>query len=108
MFAEVRRVLRQAASSQPAEEPLRRPLTMRLYRAPYEAQMSPLERRLFQWGLLGYFAQDVMARGRRSGSGLSRIRPRCAGMAAVAGRYFAETRFLLYVGPERVARQSAG
>src|SRR5262249_1361458 len=42
------------------EEPLRRRLSLHAYRAPYQERMKPWERRLFDWGLLGYIARDVI------------------------------------------------
>jgi SAM-dependent methyltransferase len=101
VFAEVRRVLAPGGVFLFAEEPLRRLLTMRLYRAPYEAQMGPWERRLFQWGLLGYFAQDVIGSRQEERFGIEQNHGLdVQAWRRLAGRYFAETRFLLYV-PER-------
>src|SRR5581483_11686530 len=39
---------------------LRRKLSLRLYRCPYYNNMKPWERRLHDWGLLGYLVQDVI------------------------------------------------
>ena len=60
VFREVTRVLQPGGLFIFAEEPLRRALSLRLYRAPYWEQMKPWERRLHQWGLLGFFVQDVI------------------------------------------------
>ena len=43
-----------------AEEPLRRKLSLRLYRCPYRESMKPWERRLLDWGLLGFLVRDVI------------------------------------------------
>jgi SAM-dependent methyltransferase len=60
VFVEVKRVLRPGGVFYFAEEPVRRTLSMRLYRAPYEREMKPWERRLLRWGLLGYVTKDVI------------------------------------------------
>jgi hypothetical protein len=43
-----------------AEEPIKRLLTLGLYRCPYQELMKPWERKLYQWGLLGYLVRDVI------------------------------------------------
>lgn len=60
VFLEVKRVLAPGGIFLFAEEPLRRLLTLRLYRAPYWDLMKPWERRLYEWGLLGYLVKDVI------------------------------------------------
>ena len=60
VFLEVKRVLAPGGVFLFTEEPLRRLLSLRLYRAPYQDRMKPWERKLFQWGLLGYLARDVI------------------------------------------------
>src|SRR5262249_49018523 len=57
---EVRRVLAPGGVFLLMEEPLRRMLSLRLYRVPYQNRMKPWERKLFDWGLLGYLAKDVI------------------------------------------------
>jgi len=57
---EVKRVLAPGGVFLFAEEPLRRALTLRLYRCPYYDRMKPWERRLYHWGLLGYLVRDVI------------------------------------------------
>lgn len=39
---------------------MRRLLSLRLYRCPYYETMKPWERKLFDWGLLGYVVRDVI------------------------------------------------
>ncbi len=101
VFAEVRRVLAPGGVFLFAEEPLRRLLSLRLYRSPYERQMRPWERRLFRLGLLGYLAQDVIGSRQEEIFGIEQNHG-LDGHAwrRLAQRYFAETRFLLSV-PER-------
>ncbi|MEO8025054.1 MAG: class I SAM-dependent methyltransferase [Bryobacteraceae bacterium] len=60
VFLEVKRVLAPGGVFFFAEEPLRRLLTLRLYRCPYYDTMKPWERTLYDWGLLGYFVRDVI------------------------------------------------
>lgn len=60
VFLEVKRVLAPGGIFLFAEEPIRRTLSLRLYRAPYEREMKPWERKLHEWGLLGYLVQDVI------------------------------------------------
>jgi ubiquinone/menaquinone biosynthesis C-methylase UbiE len=60
VFLEVKRVLAPGGVFLFAEEPLKRMLSLRLYRCPYYDTMNPWERRLYDWGLLGYFVRDVI------------------------------------------------
>lgn len=60
VILEVKRVLAPGGIFLFAEEPLRRLLSLRLYRCPYYDRMKPWERRLYHWGLLGYLVRDVI------------------------------------------------
>lgn len=60
VFAEVNRVLQPGGVFLFGEEPLRRKLSLKLYRCPYRESMTPWERRLFDWGLLGFVVRDVI------------------------------------------------
>lgn len=60
VFLEVKRVLAPGGVFLFAEEPLKRLLTLRLYRCPYYDTMKPWERKLHDWGLLGYLVRDVI------------------------------------------------
>jgi len=60
VFLEVKRVLAPGGVFLFAEEPLKRLLTLRLYRCPYYETMKPWERKLYDWGLLGYLVRDVI------------------------------------------------
>lgn len=60
VFLEVKRVLMPGGVFVFAEEPLRRMLSLRLYRCPYVDLMKPWERKLHEWGLLGYLVRDVI------------------------------------------------
>lgn len=57
---EVKRVLAPGGVFMFAEEPLKRLLSLRLYRCPYWDSMKTWERKLFEWGLLGYLVRDVI------------------------------------------------
>ena len=50
VFLEVKRVLAPGGIFLFAEEPVRRLLTLRLYRSPYRNLMKPWERKLYDWG----------------------------------------------------------
>src|SRR4051812_11102926 len=60
VFGGVKRVLGAGGIFLFAEEPLLRLLSLRLYRVPYYDLMKPWERKLYDWGLLGYLAKDVI------------------------------------------------
>ncbi len=60
VFVEVKRVLAPGGVFLFAEEPLRRMLTLGLWRAPYYDTMKPWERKLNDWGLLEYLVRDVI------------------------------------------------
>jgi Methylase involved in ubiquinone/menaquinone biosynthesis len=60
VFLEVKRVLAPGGIFLFAEEPLKRQLSFRLYRCPYYETMKPWERKLYDWGLLGYLVRDVI------------------------------------------------
>jgi ubiquinone/menaquinone biosynthesis C-methylase UbiE len=60
VFLEVKRVLAPGGMFLFAEEPLKRLLSLRLYRCPYYETMKPWERKLYDWGLLGYLVRDVI------------------------------------------------
>ncbi len=60
VFIEVKRVLRPGGVFFFADEPILRLLSLRLYRAPYYNLMRPWEKKLFDWGLLGYLVKDVI------------------------------------------------
>ena len=60
VFLEVRRVLAPGGIFFFSEEPLKRLLSLRLYRCPYYETMKPWERKLYDWGLLGFLVRDVI------------------------------------------------
>jgi ubiquinone/menaquinone biosynthesis C-methylase UbiE len=60
VFLEVKRVLAPGGVFLLSEEPLRRVLTLGLCRCPYYDTMRGWERHLYDWGLLGFLARDVI------------------------------------------------
>lgn len=60
VFREVHRVLAPGGVYFFAEEPIRRLLSLRFYRAPYPDRMNQAERALYRCGLLDYIAADVI------------------------------------------------
>lgn len=70
VFLEVKRVLAPGGIFLFAEEPLRRLLTLRLWRTPYYEAMKPWERRLYNWGLLGFLVRDVIGAGQEESFGI--------------------------------------
>lgn len=60
VFLEVKRVLEPGGIFIFGEEPMRRALSLRLYRCPYVETMKPWEKKLHEWGLLGYLVRDVI------------------------------------------------
>lgn len=70
VFVEVKRVLMPGGVFFFCEEPMRRLLTLRLWRAPYYEQMRPWERRLWDWGLLPFLVRDVVGAGQEESFGI--------------------------------------
>jgi ubiquinone/menaquinone biosynthesis C-methylase UbiE len=70
VFLEVKRVLAPGGIFLLSEEPLRRALTLGLYRCPYHDTMKPWERKLCDWGLLGYLVRDVIGAGQEESFGI--------------------------------------
>jgi SAM-dependent methyltransferase len=70
VFAEVKRVLAPGGIFLFAEEPIRRLLSLRIYRCPYYETMKPWERKLSDWGLLGYLVQDVIGANQEESFGI--------------------------------------
>ena len=70
VFREVKRVLAPGGIFMLAEEPLRRLLTLRLYRSSYYRFMKPWERRLYDWGLLGFLVKDVIGAAQEESFGI--------------------------------------
>jgi hypothetical protein len=84
-----------------SEEPIRRLLSVRLYRCPYWESMKPWERQLYRWGLLGYLVQDVIGAHQEESFGIRQNhRMYLNDWNALVARHFADREFDLFV-PER-------
>lgn len=101
VFLEVKRVLAPGGVFVFVEEPLKRLLSLRLYRAPYYEAMKPWERRLFDWGLLGFVVRDVIGAHQEESFGIRQNhRFGLAQWHALVTKHFAEHRYEVFV-PQR-------
>src|ERR1043166_2869708 len=101
IFREVTRVLAPGGVFLFAEEPLRRKLSLRLYRCPYWDTMKPWERRLYEWGLLGYLVRDVIGAHQEESFGIRQNHT--MGLKewhTLVTKYFASNEYEVFV-PER-------
>ena len=101
VFVEVKRVLAPGGVFLFAEEPLKRLLTLRLYRCPYYDTMKPWERNLHEWGLLGYLVRDVIGAHQEESFGIRQNHT--MGLKEwhqLIHRHFADARYQIFV-PER-------
>jgi ubiquinone/menaquinone biosynthesis C-methylase UbiE len=112
VYREVARVLRPGGVFLFAEEPLRRKLSLRLYRTPYYDTMKPWERKLYDWGLLGYVVRDVIGAHQEESFGIRQNHT--MGLHewhALALKYFAEHEYEVFVPErgwgERIVKQAA-
>lgn len=98
---EVKRVLAPGGVFLFAEEPLRRLLSLRLYRCPYYDRMKPWERRLYKLGLLGYLVHDVIGAEQEESFGIPQNHSLyLRDWRAMLERHFVACRFEAFV-PER-------
>ena len=112
VFLEVKRVLAPGGVFLFTEEPLRRLLTLRLYRAPYQDRMKPWERKLYDWGLLGYLARDVIGAEQEESFGIRQNhRMYLADWHRLITRHFADHRYQCFVRErgwgERMVKRAA-
>ena len=98
VFREVVRVLQPGGVFYFSEEPIRRILSARLYRCPYYNTMKPWERKLYDWGLLGFVAKDVIGAHQEESFGIRQNhRMRLADWHALVQRHFAAQEYEIYV-----------
>jgi SAM-dependent methyltransferase len=101
IFSEVARVLKPGGVFLFAEEPVRRLLSLRLYRCPYYDTMKPWERKLSDWGLLGYLVKDVIGADQEESFGIRQNhRMYLNHWNDLVSRHFGERRYQIFV-PER-------
>jgi ubiquinone/menaquinone biosynthesis C-methylase UbiE len=101
VFREVTRVLQPGGIFLFAEEPLRRKLSLRLYRCAYYETMKPWERKLYDWGLLGYLVRDVIGARQEESFGIRQNHSMVLKQwHALVQKYFAAFEYDIYV-PER-------
>lgn len=101
IFAEVKRILAPGGVFLFSEEPMRRLLSLRLYRCPYWESMKGWERTLYRHGLLGYLVQDVIGAHQEESFGIRQNhRMYLNDWDALVKRHFAAHEYDLFV-PER-------
>ena len=101
VFEEVNRVLAPGGIFLFAEEPLLRLLSLRLYRTPYYNLMKPWEKKLYDWGLLGYLARDVIGAHQEESFGIRQNHSMyLSDWSALISRHFVEQEYEMFV-PER-------
>jgi SAM-dependent methyltransferase len=101
VFREVVRVLRPGGVFVFAEEPVRRRITLGLYRCPYPDTMKPWERRLHQWGMLGYLVRDVIGAHQEESFGIRQNHTMVLeDWRTLVERHFAGWEYEMYI-PER-------
>jgi SAM-dependent methyltransferase/uncharacterized protein YbaR (Trm112 family) len=101
VILEVKRVLAPGGIFLFAEEPMRRLLTARLYRCPYYDTLKPWERKLYDWGLLGFLVKDVIGAHQEESFGIHQNhRMYLSDWHRLIQKHFAEQRYKLFV-PER-------
>src|SRR5260370_23416338 len=94
------------------EEPLRRLLSLRIYRVPYQNRMKPWERKLFDWGLLGYLVRDVIGAEQEESFGIRQNHKMyLSDWHRLITKHFAEHRYQTLVPErgwaERIVKRSA-
>jgi ubiquinone/menaquinone biosynthesis C-methylase UbiE len=112
VFREVARVLQPGGVFLFAEEPLKRLLSLRLYRCPYYETMKPWERRLYDWGFLGYLVRDVIGAHQEESFGIRQNHTMGLNdWHALAQKYFAAQKYEVFVAErgwgERIVKQIA-
>src|SRR6266404_782874 len=101
VFEEVKRVLVPGGIFLFAEEPLLRLLSLRLYRLPYYNLMKPWERKLYDWGLLGYLAEEVIGADQEESVGIRQNHSMyLSDWHQIIRRHFVDHEYELFV-PER-------
>ncbi|HWR51717.1 MAG TPA: class I SAM-dependent methyltransferase [Bryobacteraceae bacterium] len=101
VIVEVKRVLAPGGVFLFGEEPLLRMLSLRLYRCSYPDLMKPWERKLYDWGLLGYVVRDVIGAQQEESFGIRQNhRMRLGDWHHLVTKHFAAHEYEMFV-PER-------
>ncbi len=101
VFREVARVLEPGGVFLFAEESIKRRLSLRLYRCAYYNTMRPWERRLYDWGLLGYLVRDVVGANQEESIGIRQnYAMRLKDWHALIAKYFPEQEYDVFA-PEQ-------
>jgi len=94
---EVHRVLAPGGVFYFAEEPVRRKLTLRRYRAPYPERMTAWEKRLYESGLLDFIASHVIGAHQEESFGIRQNhRFGLREWSELLHKYFEESRFITF------------
>lgn len=81
-----------------AEEPLKRLLTLRLYRCPYYDTMKPWERKAHEWGLLGYLVRSHIGAHQEESFGIRQNQSmELKEWHELISRHFAEAEYQIFV-----------
>jgi SAM-dependent methyltransferase len=112
VFREVSRVLQPGGIFFFAEEPLKRLLSLRLYRSPYYNTMKPWERWLYDRGLLGFVVRDVIGAHQEESFGIRQNHTMTLrDWHLLVEKYFADHRYEIFVAQrgwgERVVKRAA-
>lgn len=112
VFREVSRVLQPGGIFFFAEEPLKRFLSLRLYRSTYYNNMKPWERWLYDRGLLGFVVRDVIGAHQEESFGIRQNHTMgLKDWHALIEKYFADHRYEIFVAQrgwgERVVKRTA-
>jgi ubiquinone/menaquinone biosynthesis C-methylase UbiE len=112
VFLEVKRVLAPGGVFLFGEEPMKRLLSLRLYRTPYYNLMRPWERKLYQWGLLGYLVRDVIGAYQEESFGIRQNHTMyLADWKRLVEKHFPESRFEAFIAErgwgERIMKRLA-
>jgi ubiquinone/menaquinone biosynthesis C-methylase UbiE len=101
VFREVKRVLAPGGVLFFGEEPIKRLLSLRLYRCPYYDTMKPWERKLYDWGLLGYLVRDHIGSYQEESFGIRQNQKLdLSAWRDLLAKHFADFRLEIFV-PER-------
>lgn len=101
VFLEAKRVLAPGGIFLFGEEAMKRLLTLRMYRCPYYQTMKPWERKLYDWGLLGYLVRDVIGADQEESFGIRQnYSMGLKDWERLIRAHFAEVRFEMFV-PDR-------